>query len=466
MPRGAAHGLQRVVFLSSVWTGACVVSRLYHSASSLALGDRCPRAWFYRYVAKITEPRIAWKDIAHYVADRDGKAWRDPSDATKWIPSRARSTALGTEMHARLQARYENAPVDWHDVPGAIALSGLHFLPQPHAAQVMVEAPIGNAAIVGDVDAHAPPVGFRVAGILWAGFRDLVAYAPEEHARLGLPASDHGYALYDYKSSADIGRYALTCGALHVDFAANLYALATMTELDLTWLPARWVYFETKRRRYAEPRDAVIHKGEAFEIVAAGSERARALDAITTETDATQNTDACEEYGGCPFHHSRGGPCDARRSLLSLLPVRIPKKVGSNMALPAGITQMKPPTPPNGAPPAAGQFTPPAQGQTFAGPPTAQFQTPPQQTFAPPPAEPTAPADVAPPPPAEPTKNRKKPAAAAPPPAAPVAAVAPQAASTTELYDFVIDGDFAPLTLYGDARDVLKAAKILRAGGA
>jgi len=424
--------------------------RLYHSPSSLALGDRCPRAWFYQYVAGIREPRVLWRDIAHYVADRDGKAWRDPADASKWIPSRARSTALGTEMHKRHEARYLGARVDWSDVPGAIALSGLHFLPQPDRARVKVEAPIGTAAIVGAAESHAPPVGFRVAGILWAGFRDLVAYAPEEWTRLGVHASA-GWALVDYKSSADIARYALTAAELKVDFAANLYALATMEELGLSWLPARWVYFETKRRRYAEPRDAAISKRDAFETVAAGSERARALDAITTEASATQNTNACEEYGGCPHHHSRGGPCDARRSLLSLLPLRV-KKESTPMALPAGITQFKPPSPANGAGPGA-TFAPPAQ--TF---------TPPAQPFDSMPVDAPA-ADAAPPPPAEPTKSRKKPAAAAPPPAAPVTIAAPPA-STGELYDFEIDGNFAPLTLRGDARDVIMAAKILRAGGA
>ena len=122
------------------------------------------------------------------------------------------------------------------------------------------------------------------------------------------------------------------------------------------------------------------------------------------------------------------------------------------MALPAGITQFKPPSPANGAGPGA-TFAPPAQ--TF---------TPPAQPFDSMPVDAPA-ADAAPPPPAEPTKSRKKPAAAAPPPAAPVTIAAPLA-STGELYDFEIDGNFAPLTLRGDARDVIMAAKILRAGGA
>lgn len=416
------------------------MTRLYHSASSDALGQRCPRAWWYRYVAGIKEPRVEWSTIAHYVADRDGKTWRDPADPSRAVPSRARSTALGTEMHARHEARYLGARVVWDDLPGQVALSGLHFLPDPAKARVKVEAPIGDAAIVGAKDDHAPPVGFRVAGVLWAGYRDLVAYAPEEHARLGI----HGdWTLYDYKSSSDVARYALTPAELQSDFAANLYALATCTELDLEWVRARWIYFETKRRRYAEPRDVVITRKEAFERVAAGSERARVLDAITSETDAPANTNACGDYGGCPYHSSAGGPCSAQRSFGQLMQARIVRKE-SPMALPPGITQLKQP---NGQ-----QFAPPpAVAQTSVNPPPTQTFA----GFAPPPAE--APAEV--------------PAAAAPPPPAPEAPAkgkrgpriqAPAIAPTGDVYDFDVEGDFAPLKFAGDARDVIKAAKLWR----
>ncbi len=407
------------------------MSRLYHSASSLALGRRCPRAWWYHYIAGIREPRVLWPTIAHYVADRDGKTWRDPNDASKSVPSRSRSTALGTEMHARLEARYLGRPVDWHDVPGEIALSGLHHLPMPDHASVRVEAPIGDAAIVGAIEDHAPPVGFKVAGILWAGYRDLVATGAEEWARLGVHAHT---VLVDYKSSSDIARYALTPAALKIDFAANLYALATCTELDLAEIPARWVYFETKRRRHAEPRDAVITRNGAFEIVAHGSEDARKLDAITDEASATPNTEACGDYGGCPHHHSVGGPCNALRSFGALIQAHTPKKENTTM-LPPGITNLKPAPLSNGASPVS-TFTPA-----------------PQATFAP--------ADAAPPPAEAPTAPRTRAPRAPRTVAAPIA----QDSAPTEAYDFEIDGHFGPLTLRGDARDVITAAKMLRGVG-
>lgn len=416
------------------------MGRIYHSASSDALGQRCNRAWFYRYVAGIVEPRVSWSSIAHYIAAPSGKTWHDPADASLSVPSRARSTALGTEMHKRHEQRYLGARVDWSDLPGQIALSGLHFLPDPARSRVKVEAPIGDAAIVGPRDAHAPPVGFRVAGVLWAGYRDLVAHAPEEHARLGIGES--AWALYDYKSTADIARYALTRDKLVDDFAANLYALATCTELDLAWLPARWVYFETKRARRAAPVDAVLTRGRAFELVAAGSERARALDAITTESDATPNTDACDDYGGCPYHHSAGGPCNARRSFgASLVQLRA-KKEKSNMPLPAGITQLKSAAP-NGTATAPAFAPPPAAG---AGPGFA-----PQ--FAPPPIAEAPAEQAAPPPPPEPAKKRQTRAAPAP---------APVAAAPADVYDLDVQRTFGPLKLVGDARDVITAAKLLR----
>lgn len=432
--------LIRAALLSLRVRGSCItlrgsMARLYHSASSDALGRRCERAWFFKYVARITEPRVAWADIAHYVAGRDGKTWHDPADASRTVASRDRSTALGTEMHARLEARYRGRPVDWHDLPGSIALSGLHFLPEPARAQTLVEHPIGQAAIVGATEDHAPPVGFRVAGVLWAGYRDLVARAPEEHERLKIPSP---LVLYDYKSSSDIARYALSSDALRTDFAANLYALATCEEFGLDAVPARWVYFETKRRRYAEPRDAVITRSSAFGIVAAGSERARALDRIEREDQATPNLAACDDYGGCPYRQDLGGPCRAQRSFGQLMQARVIKKDG-NMALPAGITQLAQPSPANGAGP---QFAP-----QFAPPPAAD--TAPPQFAAPPPT-------AAPAPPPEAPKRTRAPKAAP----APVQTAAP--APTGDVYEFDVDGNFGPLTLRGDARDVITAAKMLR----
>lgn len=407
------------------------MSRLYHSASSDALGRRCHRAWWYQYVVNIREPRVEWSAIATYVADTkkvDGVYWwRDPTGKGAPVKSRQRSTALGVAMHQKLEWWYTGAAVNWSDLPGQIAQSGLHLLPHPTrlANAPMVERPIGDAAIVGEREEHAPPFGFRVAGVLWAGYRDLVVTPmPEESARLVRPV---GPLLVDYKSSADIARYALTPEALAVDLQANLYALATMTEIGQDTIAARWVYFASKQRRHAEARDIVISRGAATEIVMSACERARHLDTLRVELDAQPNTLACGDYGGCPHHHSAGGPCRAEQTFGSLIQARVPKKVETKMPLPPGIQALTAPA--NGAPPVS----------TFG------------QNAAP---------ITEPPPAADPPKTRapRTPKAAELQPT-PVVVAAPAAGATRTQ---TITGAFGPLSLTGHAADVIDAIAILK----
>lgn len=459
--------------------GDLVVPRLYHSPSSDAQ-SRCHRLWYYTYVLGLRDPRVEWRDIEYYVADRSTDEhgqywWRDPNGNAPPCTSRSRSTALGVAMHEKFEAWYRGEPVGWHDLPGQIAQSGALYLPTPGSVRARVEAPIGDAAIVGELEPHAPPVGLRIAGVLWAGFRDIVAERVDdaEWARIRMPEWSR-VALLDHKSSSDIARYALLSDEMYAaydeidrarhgkdlrsDLQANLYAFATMLEYGLDRLPARWIYYETKRRRYAEPRDTVITRDDAFTIVSAGCERARELDTIRDEKDAEMNVTECGAYGGCPHHQRVGGPCSAQPPLGSLLQVRPSKKAITNMALPPGIAALgqPPQTPPNGA-----AVAPPA----FAPPPAAA--APP--AFAPPPAP--APVYEAPPEPAQKPKNTRK--AAAPAPVATPASVAPSAAPAAPVPAVAADHDtfdlpspYGTLTLSGPARAVLAGVKILmNAGG-
>jgi hypothetical protein len=451
--------------------------RLYHSPSSDAQ-SRCHRLWYYTYVLGLRDARVEWRDIAHYVADRSPDAngtywWRDPNGAGTPCTSRSRSTALGVAMHEKFEAWYRGEPVGWHDLPGQIAQSGALYLPTPGTVRARVEAPIGDAALVGDLEPHAPPVGLRIAGVMWAGFRDVVAERLDdaEWSRLRLPEWAR-VALFDHKSSSDIGRYALVGGdkvealflkdrkALAFDMQANLYALATMIEYSLDRLPVRWVYYETKRRRYAEPRDTVITRDDAFSIVSAGCERARVLDSMRDEQDAEMNTSECGAYGGCPHHKNVGGPCSAQASLGSLLSqVRISRKDPQKMALPPGIAARAPA--PNGAPPSAFAAPAPAAAPpAFAAP--APVAAPPvydahQAAAAPAYEAPPVAADPPPPPP-EPKAQKARKAAAAPVPAV----AAPLPVETAADHDtFQISSAYGVLTLSGPARAVLAAVKIL-----
>lgn len=317
----------------------------------------CDRAYAYRYIAKIREPEYEWDD--------------------KSAPPRSRSRAVGKAVHAVLEAWQRGETPNWRDLPGQIALSGAHHVPHPDRVHVArVEAPIGNVALPPNESPDAPRVAYELHGVLWAGFRDLLVSAPGEFIRLKIDAPD-GWVLYDYKTTASIERYALTAAELAVDPQACLYVAATCDELGLEELPVRWLYLESKKRRESRPVNAVIRAVDAKARLEEYAVRARKLDEIADVSQADVNTRACGEYGGCYYHVSNGGPCDARRSIGGLIQARVPKKDTIKMALdPAaqaafskfqanknGVAKAAPP-PPVEAPDAPADEAPAAQEST------------------------------------------------------------------------------------------------------
>lgn len=322
--------------------------RRYHSASSDALGQRCRRAWYYRYVAGIREPQYEWSAIKHYkwdpaaaVGDEYGR-YRDPN-GTDTITAVQRSTALGKAMHTTLERWYDprRGEPDWHDLPGQIAQAGLPLLPHPERVHIaQPEKPLGTDAEIETE--HGVMHCRRIDGVLWAGSRDLVVSAPAECIRLGIDAPD-GWLLVDYKSSAklyddaDGPTHSLTSDELARDTAALLYTHATCEEYRLPSLPLWWVYFETKRVRRAKAVGATVRADVAAEAVHAMSARARQLDTIRDEQDAEQNPRECFAYGGCSHHISAGGPCNAVRSYGQIVTPRI-TKAGRTVALDPSVS--------------------------------------------------------------------------------------------------------------------------------
>ncbi len=291
--------------------------RPYHSASSIELGMRCPRAWAEQYLRGVREPDVAWEAIAGHVYDQRSKLWRLPGD--KHAPSvttRQRSTALGKAMHTHLEAWYRGGPqLDWDAFPAQVALAGLALLPHPSRTHARIERPIGDVPLP-PLGEGKPTVALRVHDVLWAGFIDLEADAPNEWKRLGVSAPA-GVGVIDYKSTASISSYAPTSVALRDATQANLYGAAVCTRLGLPSVPARFVYFETKNARKAAAVDTTIELSRALDVLGPCAELARDLDRIATPEDARQNTAACNAYGppdkiNCPHHTSNGGTCPAQ----------------------------------------------------------------------------------------------------------------------------------------------------------
>ena len=293
--------------------------RAYHSPSSIALARRCERAWAGVYLEGRRDPRIAYEEC------------------TKDTPSRIRASSLGVAVHAVLERYVRGERPDWFaSLPAQVALSGLHHMPNPAlipAGRSFPEEPIGDVPLPPGGEAHAPPVAMRHAGILWAGYRDwLVAPPTRELARLGVIAPD-GWVLYDYKSTSDIARWALTPAKLASDVQASLYALDVSALIGgVRLVPARWLYLETKAVRRSHPVDALIEISHAQDTIGPCAELARKLDTLASAEDAQPNPLACSDYGppgknNCPHARVNGGTCDAKRSLATLIKLnQKPKK--------------------------------------------------------------------------------------------------------------------------------------------
>lgn len=134
--------------------------------------------------------------------------------------------------------------------------------------------------------------------ILWTGKLDLV---------IGSQVS-----LYDHKTLSSLS-YALKPSELAEDPQAVLYSHALMQRFGVDTLPARWVYVATRGAKKSFPVDFTF----AAEHVLP---RFRALEAVGTTIAETRrnrlplaamqlNQNACRDYGGCPYHPSKGGPC-------------------------------------------------------------------------------------------------------------------------------------------------------------
>ncbi len=295
----------------------------HNSPSSLDLDERCNAAWGLRYLQGLREPEVPWAEI----------------EAGAVCTSGQRSKALGTAGHAILEAYYKREPLPfggWDSVPGKVVHAGLHLLPHPdECLEVWVES-----------DLFVP----NTSGVVFKGKLDLVARVSAAGLkRLGLEhaatyADGSGWVLFDYKTTSDF-KWQKNPAVLRIDKQGVLYPWSTMQLRDreayeaadpggdwqaLTQLPCRWVYFRTRGAAAAKCTDWVADAAELRPLVHALIDRASELDAIKRSgmawTDLQKNANSCGMFAGCEYHTSKGGPCDARRRLGSLIQARVPKK--------------------------------------------------------------------------------------------------------------------------------------------
>jgi hypothetical protein len=279
------------------------------------------------------------------------------------------SASLGKGMHAVLEGYYGQGPApDWDSLPGQIALSGLHLLPRPEECiEIRIEngltleesvplAPDACEACAGQgrvgaigrrKKCHAckgagavPVFGGRAFGVTWKGFIDLRARISKAGLKRlalwkrGVRPSD--WVTFDYKSTAGEG-YVKDTRATAAAFAAtgrkrwhepeileddgqvNLYAYDALCQRVGAGgerpIFMRWVYFCTRGKRNAWARAMALTPAEVTAKVQAMAARAAELDTLETLDECIRNPESCDNFAGCEHHVSRGGRCDAHRSL-------------------------------------------------------------------------------------------------------------------------------------------------------
>lgn len=289
------------------------MARAYHSPSSDALARRCVRAWGYAYIEGLRPPDVEWS-----VIEAAGAAWTNVA-----TPSQ-RSLALGTAIHAKAEAYMFQIPgTNFSDLPGQIFLSGAHLLPHP----TRLQAPPRVERCIGP-EVHPPLVEglWHTTGagtVRWVGYVDLrVLPTEDESDRLGLP---RGWVTFDYKSTKD-PKWIKTSAELRADGQANVYGLDARRSEDHGPSVMRWVYFRTQGKREARPVDFTIDQRAAEIVLDDMTDRALYLDSLPSVEACPPNPGACGDYGGCTYHHSKGGPCSAKGRLGALIQARVPKR--------------------------------------------------------------------------------------------------------------------------------------------
>jgi hypothetical protein len=346
LPRRTSLKTTRCVSAAARVLGGLCVSRPYHSASSLALGERCQHAWGLHYLDDIVEPPIAWDDIEakrvlvgdvtrtpcqqcyspslHLDAAQAVAVCLRCGNETPWASPRQRGASIGSAMHALFEAWYRGQSVDWTSTVGQIATAGVRHLPAPDRChRVEVEASIG----IEPTGLDRSPTRMQVHGVWLAGFRDLLAWPFDDEAtRLGLQTRSP--ILFDYKGTSDIAKWAKDIATLTQDTAANAYALDVMLRYRLDQLQCRWVYFQTKGPHAAAPVDFVITLEGARAALREPCRLARELDQLQSSAESPRSPMRCTDYlmpdrrsggwtGGCEYHCTVGGPCDQLRPLKS-----------------------------------------------------------------------------------------------------------------------------------------------------
>jgi len=274
------------------------------SPSAISTAELCDRKWFYIYVEGRKELKLTWAQ-AKRIPKPKGK------DAVKaW--NKLRRPAIGHEGHSIIERWYESfrpgakpAAIDWNDLPGRVMLAGLPLLPHPSTLRDwFLERPVAK-----DFTSRVVP-GLNYE---FNGYIDLVPVG-----------KDDTFRVIDHKTTSSFD-WVKTPQELIEDPQGIVYPLDVMLRHNLERIACRWVYYRTEGTPKARAVDFMVTREgalrRALPLVNRGAELVNNIRNKLTVDQMPANTAACDQFGGCMYHHSRGGPCEARRSVGKILRV-------------------------------------------------------------------------------------------------------------------------------------------------
>lgn len=287
------------------------------SCSSVKLSLQCERAWFFRYVLGIKEPAVEWSVCREWTKPKPKLATKpthDEKEAVKYF-NRTRRKAIGKTGHHILELWVESfrggpgvPPEMWHDIPGRVVTAGLGLIPHPSMLEDYFVERKGLDDFVERVTDGVNALEFNM-------YLDLVT-VEKRNARM---------LVTDYKTTSSFD-WIKTPQELQEDTQGICYPLDVMLEFDLDVIDCRWIYFLTEGAPKARAVDFVVTRDAALKralpIVNRADELINTMRLGLTADEVPANTGACDLYGGCIYHTSRGGPCTARPSWGKILRAR------------------------------------------------------------------------------------------------------------------------------------------------
>lgn len=268
---------------------------MHTSPSAITLADRCDRAHAYRYVLGLRPKQSTWEEVKDIPRPTAVEAVRE------W--NRIRRPALGTEVHRILESWYKSetlahsvkSEIDWQSEPGAIALRALRLTPPPatlvsFACEQTVEKDFVHWATGGQLDYELKL------------FIDLHALDDQGRVRV-----------IDYKTTSDFRWMKTAVELANSDQQGVLYPLQAMRVYGKEKAECTWLYIKTEQpysaRAVSFEQTLSRAKERALPILRRGAELIERQRLQIAPEDLPSNPLACKQYGGCEYHHERGGPC-------------------------------------------------------------------------------------------------------------------------------------------------------------